>query len=269
MKKAMKIALVDKEVTPADFASLFKEKLKGFPQHRYNVCHTSNTYDQVINGIDEKSIIKIQDFSENYACLLPEEIMLIHWTQEQATLFPVVVLRKVKDIVREEHFVFISNDLQHDVPFVELCNDIIHERYKEMGIKIEHDIEFNDGCASQFKCITAFSNFANRSIPTTRVYFETSHGKSKSDGLGGVVKSFASRNVSAQEVVIRNAKELFDYCEENLTVIDNVENKPMLNRCFFYIPDTQLDEYRSNILENQLLKVLAAPEKLISCLMIH
>ena len=46
---------------------------------------------------------------------------------------------------------FISNNLTHDVPFVELCNAMIHTYYDERDIKIEIDIEFNDGCASQYK----------------------------------------------------------------------------------------------------------------------
>ena len=66
-----------------------------------------------------------QDFSENYTYLLPEETISIHWTQEQATVYPVVVLRKVDGILHEDHFTFISNDLTHDVPFVELYNAMI------------------------------------------------------------------------------------------------------------------------------------------------
>ena len=55
--------------------------------------------------------------------------------------------------LREDHFTFISNDLTHDVPFVELCNSMIHTYYGERDINIELDIEFNDGSASQYKCV--------------------------------------------------------------------------------------------------------------------
>ena len=63
------------------------------------------------------------------------------------------VLRKVDGILHEDHFTFISNDPTHDVPFVELCNAMIHTYYDERDIKIEIDIEFNDGCARQYKCV--------------------------------------------------------------------------------------------------------------------
>ena len=62
------------------FAAELKEKLKGFACHWFNV-HANHTFDQAVAGMSDKAIIKIQDFSENYICLLPEEIMSIHWTQ--------------------------------------------------------------------------------------------------------------------------------------------------------------------------------------------
>ena len=84
--------------------------------------------------------------------------MWIHWTQEQTTIFPVAVLIRVNDFVREDHFVFMSKDLKHDIPFEETCYSIIHKYYADKEIEIKLDIEFNNGCASQFKCATAFTN---------------------------------------------------------------------------------------------------------------
>ena len=68
--------------------------------------------------------------------------MSIHSTQEQATVYPVVVLWKVEDRVREDHFVFISDDLKHDIPFVEICNSMIHKHYTDRNIPLTRDIEF-------------------------------------------------------------------------------------------------------------------------------
>ena len=100
------------------FVAVLKEKLKGFACHRFNASHTNHTFDQAVAGMSDKTIIKIQDFSENYTCLLPEEIMSIHWTQEKATVYPVVVLWKVDSILHEYHFSFISNHVTHDVPLL-------------------------------------------------------------------------------------------------------------------------------------------------------
>ena len=85
------------------------------------------------------------------------------------------------------------------------------------------DIEFNDGCASQFKCIQAIHCFVWRNMWCIRVYFETSHGKNKSDGLGGVVKGYTSREVASRNVLVRNAKEFYEFCKGKLEV-SNLEN---------------------------------------------
>lgn len=183
------------------------------------MSHTSYVYDQIIiSSLDQHTILEIHDFSENYTCLLPIEIQSIHWTQETATVYPIVVVcRRHGDDIREDHLVFISSDKKHDVPFVELCNIKLHSYYQEKGVSFIRDIEYNDGCASQFKCIRAFASLARRNIRTTRIFYETSHGKSKSDGLGGVIKSYASREVCGEKKVIRKAEELSKFLEENLS----------------------------------------------------
>lgn len=246
-KEKKKLQLVDKAMKLSEIVNLLKIKMQHFPKHRFNVELTAKTYDNVLNNLTENMLFKIHDFSENYTCLLPEEIQSLHWVQETATVYPVVILRKVGLDIREDHLVFISDDKKHDVPFVERCNEILHQHYADEGLIINHDIEYNDGCGSQFKCIRAFSSLARRNIKTTRIFCETSHGKSKSDGLGGVVKSFASRAVCGERKIMRNAEELFEFLNETLTVNSAFEShKPMLNRKFFYVSSTDMNDYRKN-----------------------
>ena len=159
--------------------------------------------------------------------------MFIHWTQEQVTVFPVIVLRNVNNCVQEDHFFFISDDLKHNVLFGEICNNI-HKYYADINIPVLTDIEFNDGCSCQFKCIAAFTHYACCSVPTNRIFLETSHGKSKSDGLGRVVKGFAIREVNAREVIIHNASELFEFCLEKLTIKDSPDHKKALQKSILF-----------------------------------
>ena len=102
---------------------------------------------------------------------------------------------------------FISDDKKHDVPCVEKCNEILHHHYVKEGLQINHDIEYSDGCSSQFKCIRVVSSLARRPVKTTHIFCETSHEKSNSDGLGGVVKAFASCAVCSEQCVVRDARE--------------------------------------------------------------
>ena len=52
------------------------------------------------------------------------------------------------------------------------------------------------------------------------MFFETAHGKSKSDGLGGVVKSYMLAAVVADDAKIRNCQEMLDFCVKELTQVD-------------------------------------------------
>ena len=96
-----------------ELCELYRNKIRNFPRHCYNVTHIANTYNQFIEYLTESMILKMQDFSENYTCLVPHEIQSLHWTQEQAALYQVVVLRRVGGVIREDHVTFISSDLKH------------------------------------------------------------------------------------------------------------------------------------------------------------
>ena len=96
----------------------------------------------------------MQDFRENYTCLIPDEV---HWAQAQATIFPVVIFRRDEDKnLIEDQLVFLSDAKIHYSAFVGLVNNKINKYYEEQNIVIGHDIECNDGCASQLKSIDAF-----------------------------------------------------------------------------------------------------------------
>ena len=83
--------------------------------------------------------------------LLCQEIQSLHWTQNQCTFYPVVALRKVNDKIKEDHFVVISGDIKHDEKFAEFANIKIDKYYTQKGIVFENEIEFNDGCSSEYK----------------------------------------------------------------------------------------------------------------------
>ena len=87
---------------------------------------------------------------------------------------------------------------------------------------------------------------ARRKTKTTLVFCKTSHGKSKSDSLGGGVKYFASCAVCGERLIICDAKELFEFFETNIIVKDVLDNdKPMLNWRFFYISNEEMESYQA------------------------
>ena len=155
------------------------------------------------------------------------------------------MLRKADSEIREDHFVIISDDTKHDVPFVELANKKIHEHYKGLGISFDIYTEFNDGCTSQYKSKTAIYHLVQREKLTIRVYFQTSHGKSKTNGLDSVVKSYVLREVAANELIIRNGRDMYEFCVANFTIVEG-EGK-MLSHHFIWLKEEDLKAVRANI----------------------
>ena len=64
--------------------------------------------------------------------------------------------------------------------------------------------------------------FAKRRRHTDCVYFELSHEKCPSAGLGGVIKSLASTAVCAEKLIFRDGKEFFSFLIDRYTLHNNV-----------------------------------------------
>ena len=138
---------------------------------------------------------------------------------------------------------------------------LIHDRdinIDEGDINIEIDIEFNDNFASQYKCVWAIQSFARRNVSSIRMYFEISHGKSKSDS----VKGYASREAAATNTDIRNAAELYQFCNEKLTVLGSDEHKKMLNRLFFCLPKENIESYQSSFPSSRVYRPIPGTRKI-------
>ena len=129
-------------------------------------------------------------------------------------------------------------------------------------INIEIDIEFIDGCLSQYKCVQEIQSFARRNVSSIRLYFETSHGNSKYDCLWGVVKGYASREVAATNTVIRNTAELYQFCNEKLTVLGSDEHEKMLNCLFFSLPKQNIESYRSSFPSSRVYRPIPGTLKI-------
>ena len=93
-KEKKKMQLVNEWMILVKLVKLFKFKLKHFPNHQYNTQHTSKVYDKAISNNTTDMTVKIHDCSENYNCLLPEQIQSLHLTQQTAIIHLPLVLEK-------------------------------------------------------------------------------------------------------------------------------------------------------------------------------
>lgn len=68
-KEKKKMALIDKMVKLDEFLHSLKLKLEDFTHHWFNVQPISEVYNELVSKLDNHTIVKVLDFSENYKCL--------------------------------------------------------------------------------------------------------------------------------------------------------------------------------------------------------
>ena len=138
------------------------------------------------------------DFAENYQYLIQDEIQSFHCCKEYCTLHPQVIYYKDADgNLQYYSLYFISDDNTHDNSFVHKIQTLLVEFLKERLPNVTKIYYISDGCGGQYK---NFKNFLNLclhkedfSIKAEWIFFETSHGKSPCDGIGGAVKCHAAK----------------------------------------------------------------------------
>ncbi|KAK7119480.1 hypothetical protein R3I94_021351 [Phoxinus phoxinus] len=168
----------------------------------------------------------IMDFAENYLCISQDEIQPAHWSTQQITVHPIICYYKCPteghEYTIQEALVFVSDDLNHDTNAVHHFETLAIKHLKEKrGLKLEHVVEFTNGCGAEYKSMVAFADISNskasHGLSVERCYFGSHHSKGPSDGVSGFVKSSVQRAVQSHRITIKNAEEMYNFCNLNLT----------------------------------------------------
>ena len=244
---------------PSDkFFLSFCDDLQKRIAHKFRADWQTAQFQASISNIQRGHIVMVMDFAENYTCRLPAEIQSYHWAQQQATLHPMMLYYHdaTEDVIKKEGLVIITADNKHDTYAVAKFEEKAIAHLQQKNIAVSHIDQWTDGCASQYKGKRSFGNISCfndvHGISVTRNYFETSHGKSPCDGLGGIVKNMASRAVLRKRAVIRDARELFVFCEKYLTVVGQSSYQSRREeyadsmRSFIYIESSEINRQETN-----------------------
>ena len=119
----------------------------------------------------------------------------------------------------------MSEDNQHDVPFVHEVQRVTINHIKSIAPDLQVVHYFSDGCAGQYKNFKNFLNLCHHAedfgVKADWTFFATSHGKSPCDGLGGTVKRLTARASLQwpQENQILSTTAMFEFCKEQIPVV--------------------------------------------------
>lgn len=240
--------LVKQSVSVEEYINLLIKKLQALIPHSFiSKCQAKSLKNMKENLTPHKAIL-LMDFAEIYTFVIQNEIQSYHWSRSSCTLHPVCIY-----VVNEENKLiilnhcFISDDMEHDVGFVNAFQKEIMEWLTEHYPQVRKVHYFSDGCAAQYKNRNNFKNLCEHkndfSVDAEHSFFATSHGKSVCDGLGGTVKRVL-RKASLQladDEQITTAASVFSFCKAK---IDNIT--------FHFLDKINVDSLRKNLEERFL-----------------
>ena len=183
-----------------------------------------NQFQDSVMHLQKDEAVLVMDFAENYTCRKVREAQAYHWNQMQITLHPMMAYyykKKGEEYeLQKEGIIAITEDTKHDSFAVSTFEKVaLDHLQKKTQVTRLH--EWTDGCAGQYKGATAFANISlfpnDFGIPVVRNFFETSHGKSPCDGIGGTVKHKAHNAVLHGKEEIQCAAQLADFCQRELS----------------------------------------------------
>ena len=214
------------------------QESESFGKHLFVAAWQHSQFTKLIKNIPENNIVQVLDFAQNYRCVYQDEVQSAHFGYAQVTLHPIIsyyCCSFCPSVIREE-LVFISSDLSHSASSVfDFSTEATDHLQNVRGIKIEKIIQFTDGCGSQYKSKIPFFHISISDVPLQRSFFGSRHGKGPADGCSGVVKACVTRAVVGRKCIIRNAKDFYEYCQDNLRIEMNREctNEKHTRRSFF------------------------------------
>ena len=84
-------------------------------------------------------------------------------------------------------------------------------------------LRWSDNCGVQYKCKQAFSHLPlyeeHFGVKVIYNFSESGHGKGPSDGLGAITKQKLDRLITGEQVVVRNAYEVYLALSKELTSV--------------------------------------------------
>ena len=87
------------------------------------------------------------------------------------------------------------------------------DHLKAKGFIPKQIIQFYDNCTGQYKNKGPFHFVSGSEIPIFRMFFDARHRKDPADRVVGQIKSAAKRAMKSRRVIIRNAKQFYEFCK--------------------------------------------------------
>ncbi|KAK3907971.1 ARL14 effector protein [Frankliniella fusca] len=240
-----------------EFIECFLKDLSDLKEHDFIAFQQRKYLQYLKDNLPVGDAVVLLDFAENYRMIIQNEVQGYHWTTTEATIHPFVAYYRDEEKEELKHFnmVIISDTKSHTAVtiFAFQKHFINFLKAHVMGIKKIH--YFSDSTTSQYRNRNAFCNLCHHledfGIEAEWNYFETAHGKSPCDSLGGIIKRCAAK-ASLQGTLIRSAEELFTWARNKWSEESKVK--------VHYVSSEEINMEFTNFLKQRLAKTIPVPQ---------
>lgn len=247
-----RMRIVENNTPRDDFIATMKKEFEEFDAHVDRVKKQYKSVKDMKQKLPNNHILIQMDFSENYTCQTVEEIQSAYWNSSMVTLHPTILyFNNANGDMDHKSLVFVSEILQHNASMV---SAIVHKTVqvaKQCVPDLKHVHFWTDSPSSQYRNKSVF-DLVNRfelefGCKASWHYFESGHGKSACDGVGGTTKRNADNAVKQNKAVIQDANDFYAWAIQHESDIS-------------YIMITS-DEYETSFKEVESRKELLKPIK--------
>ena len=196
-------------------------KNKSFQVHRFTADWQTRQYLALKETLPERSALMIFDFGRNRPIKHQEESKDAGYSAMQITVHPVVMYYKMYEegsmLVRDS-LIFMSDDIHHDhVAVKHFLNASISFLTEERKLSLDTVFVYSDGCSAQYKGAKSVASLSKVEMHVEWNFFGSEHGKGEADGEVGIVNKTLDNAIIGTGVVLNNAAEVVDWCEENIS----------------------------------------------------
>jgi hypothetical protein len=215
-----RMRIIDTQLSKTEFVSKMTEEFDAFLVHVQRVTQQYKSVKQMKDVLPENHILIQMDFSENYSCQTMEEIQSAYWNASMVTLHPTIIYFKdCDDKLCHKSLVFVSEVLHHNAAMVSAILKSVVKIAKEYVPDVKQIHFWTDSPSSQYRNKSVF-DLINRFESTHGCkaswhYFESGHGKSACDGVGGTTKRNADNAVKQSKAVIQDAMDFFAWASQS------------------------------------------------------
>ena len=209
-----RMRIVDTQLPKTEFISKLLEEFDAFITHVERVTQQYKSLKEMKDVLPQNHILIQMDFSENYNCQTMEEIQSAYWNASMVTLHPTIIYYKDTDnSLCHKSLVFVSEVLHHNAAMVSAIVMEVVNIAKTYVPNVKQVHFWTDSPSSQYRNKSVFNMIdkfeSAHGCKASWHYFESGHGKSACDGVGGTTKRNADNAVKQNKAVIQDAMDFF------------------------------------------------------------